>query len=48
MRRTLLVPVCAAVLLASSPVFAEEATKADHKHYTVEFETDHVSVISIR
>jgi len=48
MRRTLLVPVCAAVLLASSLLFAEEATKADPKHYTVEFENDHVRVIRAR
>ncbi len=48
MLRTLLVPVFAAVLLASSPVFAEEATKADPKHYTVEFENDHVRVIRVK
>ncbi len=48
MPRILLVPVCAAVLLASSPLFAEEATKADPKHYTVEFENDHVRVIRIK
>ncbi len=48
MLRTLLVPVCVAVLLASSPLFAEEATKADPKHYTVEFENDHVRVIRIK
>ena len=48
MLRTLLIPVAAAVLLASSPLFAEEATKADPKHYTVEFENDHVRVIRIK
>ncbi len=48
MPRILLVPVCAAVLLASGPVFAEEATKADPKHYTVEFENDQVRVIRIK
>ena len=48
MLRALLVPVCAAVLLASSPLFAEEATKADPKHYIVEFENDHVRVIRIK
>ena len=42
---TLFSLVCAAILLTSSPLFAEESTKADPKHYTVEFENEHVRVI---
>ena len=48
MLRTFLALFGAAVLIAPTPLFAEEATKADPKHYTVEFENEHVRVVRIK
>ena len=48
MHRAIPLFISAILLFAFSPVSAEEATKADPKHYTIEFENEHVRVVRIK
>ncbi len=48
MKRTLLLAAALALSASTAPAMAQDPTKVDAKHYTVEFENDQVRVLRIK